>query len=162
MWKGHFSGPGALAYKPGMWRADRGESPLGGMGGMGIHMVDLIIHLAGRFQVGAQPRPRLARPSTTPRDARPLKRRDGRLSRRCPSRRRYWRVALFGTDGLLELQGHERLSFTPREGEGWVRESPKTDIEAAELAAFAAAVAGGRPIRCRSRRRSTASRCSRR
>lgn len=35
--EGHFSGPGALAYKPGMWRADRAESPLGGMGGMGIH-----------------------------------------------------------------------------------------------------------------------------
>ncbi len=48
--EGQFSGPGALSYKPGMWRADRAESPLGGMGGMGIHMIDMIIHLAGRFQ----------------------------------------------------------------------------------------------------------------
>ena len=29
--EGQFSGHGALAYKPGMWRADRQESPLGGI-----------------------------------------------------------------------------------------------------------------------------------
>lgn len=42
--------PVAYNYQEGMWRADRDESPLGGMGGMGIHMVDMIINLAGRFQ----------------------------------------------------------------------------------------------------------------
>ena len=56
---------------------------------------------------------------------------------------RYWRVALFGTDGIAELHGHEHLAFTPREGTGWTKDFPKTDIEAAELSAFAAAVAGG-------------------
>jgi predicted dehydrogenase len=54
-------------------------------------------------------------------------------------------VALFGNQGSLELSGHERLTFTPVEGEGWVKEYPKTDIEAAELAAFAAAASGGAP-----------------
>ena len=48
-----------------------------------------------------------------------------------------------GTDAALELNGHEKLSFTPREGEAWVKDFPKTDIEYAELAAFAAAATGG-------------------
>lgn len=58
---------------------------------------------------------------------------------------RHWRVALFGTEGILELQGHERLSWTPREGEAWTRNYPKIDNEAAELQAFADAVAGKAP-----------------
>jgi predicted dehydrogenase len=143
--EGHFSGPGAQAYRPGMWRADRAESPLGGMGGMGIHMVDMIINLAGRFQsVAVQSH---ARVSTTIDDTTAML---ARLESGATVTfatlslaPRFWRVALFGTDGLLELQGHERLSFTPREGEGWVRDYLKTDIEAAELAAFACAIAGG-------------------
>ncbi len=56
---------------------------------------------------------------------------------------RVWRIALYGTDAALELNGHERLSLTPREGEAWVKDFPKTDIEHAELAAFAAAITGG-------------------
>ncbi|WP_439597899.1 Gfo/Idh/MocA family protein [Falsiroseomonas sp.] len=142
---GQFSGPGARAYQAGMWRADRAESPLGGMGGMGIHMIDMIIHLAGRFrQVTVQSH---AQVSQTIDDTTAML---GLLERGAtvnfatlslsPS---FWRVALYGTEGILVLQGHENLSFIPREGQGWVKEFPKTDIEAAELAAFAAAVAGG-------------------
>jgi predicted dehydrogenase len=56
---------------------------------------------------------------------------------------RFWRVALFGTEGLAELRGHEQLFFRARAGEEWVRDFPETDIERAELEAFAAAVAGG-------------------
>jgi len=142
---GQFSGPGARNYQPGMWRADRAESPLGGMGGMGIHMIDMIIHLAGRFrQVTVQSH---ALVSQTIDDTTAML---GVLESGAtvnfatlaltPS---FWRVALYGTEGILVLQGHENLSFTPREGEPWVKTYPKTDIEAAELAAFALAVAGG-------------------
>ena len=43
------------------------------------------------------------------------------------------------------MRGQQQLVFTPvpGEGEAWTRDSPKFDIEAAELEAFAAAVAGG-------------------
>ncbi|MBU8545242.1 MULTISPECIES: Gfo/Idh/MocA family protein [Roseomonadaceae] len=143
--EGQFSGPGARAYQPGMWRADRAESPLGGMGGMGIHMIDMIIHLAGRFrQVTVHSH---AQVSQTIDDTTAML---GLLETGAtvnfatlslsPS---FWRVALFGTEGILQMQGLETLSYTPRESEGWVKTFPKTDIEAAELAAFAAAVAGG-------------------
>lgn len=143
--EGHFSGPGALAYQPGMWRADREESPLGGMGGMGIHMIDMIIHLAGRFrEVTVRSH---ARVSTTIDDTTAML---GLLENGATVTfatlalaPRLWRLALFGTHGMLELQGHERLSFTPREGQGWMKEFPKIDMEAAELEAFATAAAGG-------------------
>jgi predicted dehydrogenase len=130
-----------------MWRADRQESPLGGMGGMGIHMVDMIINLAGRFrEVTVRSH---ARVSTTIDDTTAML---GMLESgvtvgfaTLALAPRLWRVALFGNQGSLELSGHERLTFTPVEGEGWVKEYPKTDIEAAELAAFAAAASGGAP-----------------
>jgi predicted dehydrogenase len=143
--EGCFNGAGALNYKKGMWRADRNESPLGGMGGMGIHMIDMIINLAGRFQQVAVLSH--ARVSETIDDTTAML---GRLESGvavtfstialAPS---LWRVQLVGTEGMVELKGHERLTFTPRTGEGWVKDYPKTDIEAAELEAFSAAVAGG-------------------
>lgn len=143
--EGHFSGPGAVAYKPGMWRADREESPLGGMGGMGIHMVDMIIHLAGRFrEVSVRSH---ARVSTTIDDTTAML---GVLESGATVgfatlalAPRHWRVALFGTAGMLEMQGHERLSYMPVEGDSSLQEFAKTDIEAAELEAFAAAAQGG-------------------
>ncbi|WP_240789838.1 Gfo/Idh/MocA family protein [Roseomonas sp. HF4] len=144
--EGQFSGPGAAAYKPGMWRADRAESPLGGMGGMGIHMVDMFINLAGPIaEVTVLSHARAIDNGLDDTTAALMRFESGVTAgfATLALAPRYWRVALFGTDGLLELHGHEHLAFTPRDGEGWVRDFPKTDIEAAELAAFAAAVAGG-------------------
>jgi predicted dehydrogenase len=143
--EGQFSGPGARVYQPGMWRADRAESPLGGMGGMGIHMVDMIIHLAGRFrQVSVISKAQVSKTidDTTAMLAELESGATVGFATLAMSPI-FWRVALFGTEGILQLQGHETLSFTPREGEAWVKNFPKTDIEAAELAAFASAVAGG-------------------
>ncbi|WP_270938518.1 Gfo/Idh/MocA family protein [Falsiroseomonas oryzae] len=145
--EGHMSGPGALAYKPGMWRADRNESPLGGMGGMGIHMIDMIINLAGPFrEVTVKSH---ARVSTSIDDTTAML---GLLASGATVNfatialtARLWRVALFGSTGWLELHGMERLTYAPVEGEGWLKDFPKTDIEAAELAAFAAAVRGEAP-----------------
>lgn len=43
----NFSGPGGVAPREG-WREDPAERPLGGMTGMGVHMVDNLVYLAGR------------------------------------------------------------------------------------------------------------------
>ncbi len=43
----NFSAPGALAYTPDKWRANRTESPAGGIAGLGIHMIDLLCWIAG-------------------------------------------------------------------------------------------------------------------
>jgi predicted dehydrogenase len=146
--EGQFSGPGALAYKPGMWRADRAESPLGGMGGMGIHMVDMIIHLAGRFRDVRVISKALVSETIDDTTAMLATLASGATVgfTTLSLAPRYWRVALFGTEGLVELRGHEQLFFRAREGgEEWVRDFAPTDIERAELEAFARAVAGGAP-----------------
>jgi len=143
--EGQMSGPGAAGYKAGMWRADREESPLGGMGGMGIHMIDMIINLCGPFaQVTVDSRAQVhpAIDDTTAMLGR-LKAGPSVLFATIALAPRVWRVALHGTKAIVEMDGQERLRFTPLEGEGWVRDFPPTDIERAELSAFAAAAAGG-------------------
>jgi predicted dehydrogenase len=143
--EGNISGPGAFEWQPGMWRADREESPLGGMGAMGVHMIDMLINLMGPFaEVSVES---FARVSTHVDDTTAMLARFA-SGATCSFATlslspRYWRVALFGTKALVEMQGQERLVFTPVTGQGWVKDFPKTDIEAAELAAFAAAAAGG-------------------
>ena len=56
---------------------------------------------------------------------------------------RFWRVGLFGTDAWAVLHGHENLIVCRRDGTPEERVFPATDIEAAELMAFAAAAQGG-------------------
>ncbi len=38
---------GSLGFKPGYWRADRAESPLGAMTSLGVHMIDTMTYLLG-------------------------------------------------------------------------------------------------------------------
>ncbi len=143
--EGQFSGPGARVYKPGMWRASRAESPLGGMGGMGIHMVDMIINLAGRFRdVRVVSK---AQVSDTIDDTTAML-----ATLDCGATvnfatlalaPRLWRVAVFGTQGWAALHGHETLTTCDIDGVPKTQSFPVTDIERAELEAFAAACAGG-------------------
>ena len=145
--EGHMSGPAAFQWSEGMWRADREESPLGGMGGMGIHMIDMLIHLMGRFaSVTVQSFPRVSThvDDTTAMLARFASGATCNFATLSLAPQA-WRVALYGTRGSLEMRGQQQLVFTPvpGQGEAWVKDFPKTDIEAAELEAFAAAVAGG-------------------
>ena len=43
----NFSAPGALGYTPERWRANRIESPAGGIAGLGVHLIDLLAWFAG-------------------------------------------------------------------------------------------------------------------
>jgi predicted dehydrogenase len=144
--EGQFSGPGATAYKPGMWRADPAESPLGGMGGMGIHMVDMFINLAGRIaEVTVRSHARVLDNGLDDTTAGLFRFESGATGNfaTLALAPRLWRVGLFGTDAWAVLHGHEHLTVCRRDGVPETREFPPTDIEAAELEAFAAAAAGG-------------------
>jgi predicted dehydrogenase len=115
------------------------------MGGMGIHMIDMLINLMGPFAsvaVNSYPRVSAHVDDTTAMLARFTSGASATFAT-INLTARVWRVALLGTKGMLELFNHERLFFRPVEGEEWTRNYPVTDIEAAELEAFAAAVAGG-------------------
>ncbi len=51
----NFSVPSALGYPPDLWRSNRIESPAGSVTGLGIHMIDALIHLFGPIaRVAAQ------------------------------------------------------------------------------------------------------------
>jgi predicted dehydrogenase len=147
--EGHISGPAAFTWKEGMWRADRSESPLGGMGAMGIHMIDMLINLMGPFAEVTVKSLRRVSPHVDDTTAMLARFASGATCTfaTLSLAPQTWRVALYGTRGSLEMRGPQQLVFTPVPGpeapEGWTREFPKRDIEAAELQAFAAAVAGG-------------------
>lgn len=144
--EGHFGGPGGFGYRPGTWRADPAESPLGGMGGSGIHMLDMFLHLAGPIeQVGVESTARVLTNGLDDTTAMMCRFASGALGTLATlaAAPRYWRVALFGSDGIAEMRGLEHLSFTPRDGQGWARDVPPADIERAALEAFAIACAGG-------------------
>ena len=143
--EGHISGPGAAGYKAGMWRADRQESPLGGMGGMGIHVIDLIIHLAGRFR-DVRVLSHAAVSTTIDDTTAMLATLESGATVTFATLAlapRMLRVALFGTAGWVALHGPEHLTYCALNGTPTERVFPNTDIERAELEAFATAVAGG-------------------
>ena len=48
--EGNFSGAFGLSYSSDMWRARDGDAPAGGLTAMGIHMIDLFIHLLGPIE----------------------------------------------------------------------------------------------------------------
>jgi predicted dehydrogenase len=144
--EGQFSGPGALGYAPGMWRADPRESPLGGMAGMGIHMVDMFIHLAGRIaEVTVRSQARALDNGLDDTTAALMVFESGPTATfaTLAYAPRFWRVGLFGTEAWAVLHGQDSLVTCRRDGTPEERRFPPTDIERAELTAFAAAVAGG-------------------
>ena len=46
----HQSVPNALGFAPDYWRANRTESPLGGMTSLGVHMIDTMTYLLGKIE----------------------------------------------------------------------------------------------------------------
>lgn len=144
--EGQFSGPGGYAYQPGAWRADRAESPLGGMGGMGIHMVDMIVNLAGRFaDVRVVSKAQVLQGTIDDTTAMLATLESGATVTfaTLAAAPRLWRVALFGSKGWAALHGHEHLTVATLEAEPQTRAFEPVDIERAELEAFAGAAAGG-------------------
>ena len=143
--EGNFSGPLALGYTAGMWRADAVENPAGGMAAMGIHMVDAIIHLCG--PIGAVRAQSLRRVLTVDTDdtTSALLRFAGGMSgtlTTITATQRLWRIQVFGSKGWAHVRAPEVMDVHLLEAEPETRTFPAVDIERAELEAFAAAVAG--------------------
>lgn len=146
--EGNFSGSGGLKAQPDNWRGARLENPAGGMGAMGIHMVDLMIGLLGPIA-----------------DVRCISRRRavavdiddttsmlftfesgmtgylGTFGATTPTQR----IQVFGSKGTAEIRQERHFEFRPVEGEAQTIDFGPFDKERAELEAFAAAVEGGAP-----------------
>ncbi|MSO54296.1 MAG: Gfo/Idh/MocA family oxidoreductase [Rhodospirillales bacterium] len=138
----NFSGASGFTYTAEMWRAERAESPAGGMTAMGIHTVDSIIGLCGRIErVHALSRRRVLDidiDDTTSMLFEFASGMTGSLATMASASN--WRLQAFGGDGWLEIRDSTHFEYQPRTGKREIIDFPPTDIESAELEAFALAI----------------------
>jgi predicted dehydrogenase len=144
----NFSGLSGLRFKPGNWRTGRDESPAGGMGAMGIHMVDMLINLFGPITEVRAVSLRRAIPHDIDDTTSMIFRFESgmtgylaTLAATTPTQR----IEVFGSKGSIELRNETSFTFRPAEGKPERTDYPRFDKERAELEAFAAAVAGKAP-----------------
>ncbi len=144
----NFSGSSGLRFPVGNWRTSRDESPAGGMGAMGIHMVDMMINLMGPMTEVRTISLRRAIPHDIDDTTSMLFRfKEGMtgylatLAATTPTQR----IEVFGTKGALEIRQERHFTFRPIDGEPEVKTYPAFDKERAELEAFADAIEGKAP-----------------
>ena len=142
------SGSSGLRFRPDNWRADREESPAGGMGAMGIHMVDMAINLFGPLaDVRAISIRRAIAIDLDDTTSMLLRFKSGMtgylatLAATTPTQR----IEVFGSKGSVEIRNERSFTFRPIQGEPEHTDYPRVDKERAELEAFAAAAAGKAP-----------------
>lgn len=144
--EGNFSGPFGLEYDRTMWRADATESPAGGMTAMGIHIVDAFIYLGGPIaKVSALSSGRVLDVDLDDTTSAVLRFENGASAylSTLVATARQWRLQVFGTKGWAQLRDHHVLDvcFIDQQ-EASTKKYPHTDIEHAELQAFAQACHG--------------------
>src|ERR1700684_2986518 len=154
--------PNALSINPKHWRADKAETPLGGLMPMGVHAIDGMIDLCGPIDhVFAQSFRRAAPIDADDTTSILLRMKEGMsgylgtMTTTGPG----FSFQLFGSKGWLRLEGVTHVAgasseerrmrlfgtckFQPVKGEGKVWEAASLDVSRAALAAFAKAAAGG-------------------
>jgi len=144
----NFSGSSGLRFPVGNWRTERDESPAGGMGAMGIHMIDMMINLMGPMTEVRAISLRRAIPHDIDDTTSMLFRfKEGMtgylatLAATTPTQR----IEVFGTKGALEIRQERHFTFRPIDGDPEVKTYPAFDKERAELEAFADAIEGKAP-----------------
>ncbi len=145
--EGNFSGPFGLDYDQTMWRANPTESPAGGLTAMGIHIIDAFIHLGGPIaEVRAHSSGLVLDVDMDDTTSVMLNFENGvsaMFSTLCATARQ-WRLQVFGTKGWVQLRDHHVFDTCRNDQQqAETKVFPETDIEFAELQAFAAACQGG-------------------
>jgi predicted dehydrogenase len=154
--------PNALFINPAHWRADKAETPCGGLMPMGVHAIDGMIDLCGPIErVFAQSFRRAAPIDADDTTAILLRMKDGMsgylgtMTTTGPG----FSFQVFGSKGWLRLEGvthvagassEERRTrlfgtckFQPVKGEAKSWQAARTDVSRAALETFAKAAAGG-------------------
>jgi len=162
----HFEGtvtfPNALYLKPGQWRADRAETPCGGLMPMGVHVIDAAIDLFGEVdEVYCQSFHRAVpvdADDTTSILFRMKNGMSGYLGTMTATAGSF-RLQVYGSEGWIRINGithvagassEERRShlfgectFQPVKGASRTWQAEAYDVSRAALEAFARAAAGG-------------------
>jgi predicted dehydrogenase len=146
--EGHFSNEHSTRVSGG-WRDDPNESPGAGMTGAGLHVLDAFVNLAGPIDyIDARTVSKKAPPD--PRDVVAVLAEftggaTGTMAtvRAAPM---FWRVHVFGTDGMAETRGEDTLIVTKIGGEPKEQTYPHVDSLRTLIEAFADAVEGRAPF----------------
>jgi predicted dehydrogenase len=154
--------PNALTINPKHWRADKAETPLGGLMPMGVHAIDGMIDLCGPIDHAFAQSFHRAAPidadDTTSILVRMKEGMSGYLGTMTTTGPGF-SFQVFGSKGWLRLEGLTHVAgasseerrmrlfgtckFQPVKGEGKVWQAASLDVTRAALEAFARAAAGG-------------------
>lgn len=157
--------PNALFLKPEAWRAQREETPCGGLTPMGVHALDGMIDLSGEIdQVYCQSFRRVVAVDSDDTTSMLFRMKDGSsgylgtMTATGPG----FSFQVFGSKGWVRLEGMTHVAgapseerrtrlfgtckFQPAKGEAQVWEAARHDVTRACLEAFATAAAGGAPF----------------
>jgi predicted dehydrogenase len=154
--------PNALALKPEAWRANRDETPCGGLTPMGVHAIDGMIDLSGEIDhVYCQSFRRVVQVESDDTTSMLFRMKDGSsgylgtITATGPG----FSFHVFGSKGWVRLEGMTHVAgasseerrtrlfgqckFQPAKGEAHVWQSATHDVTRASLEAFAVAASGG-------------------
>lgn len=157
--------PNALYLKPGAWRADRNETPCGGLTPMGVHAIDGFIDLCGEIdEVYAQSFRRAIEvdaDDTTSILFRMKEGMSGYLATMTATGGGF-NFQVYGTKGFVKLEGMTHVAgapseerrtqlfgkctFKPVKGPAETWDAAKFDVSRAALEDFARAASGGDPF----------------
>lgn len=157
--------PNALYLKPGAWRADRNETPCGGLTPMGVHAIDGFIDLCGEIdEVYAQSFRRAVEvdaDDTTSILFRMKEGMSGYLATMTATGGGF-NFQVYGTKGFVKLEGMTHVAgapslerrtqlfgkctFKPVKGPAETWDAAKFDVSRAALEDFARAASGGDPF----------------
>lgn len=143
---GNFS-TGPWRYSAESWRTDPAESPAGGMTGLGIHTVDALIGLGVKPAEVTVANRRHAAHGLADTVTALIENTDGTLAivTTVSGPGSFWRIEAFGSAGWAAMNGEHSVSFgRPGEPEQ-VWNFAFSDMERAELEAFADAITGKAP-----------------
>ena len=156
--------PNALSLKPGAWRADRDETPCGGLTPMGVHAIDGFIDLCGEIdEVYAQSFRRAVEvdaDDTTSILFRMKEGMSGYLATMTATGGGF-NFQVYGTKGFVKLEGMTHVAgapseerrtqlfgkctFKPLKGSAEIWDAAKFDVSRAALEDFARAASSGDP-----------------
>jgi len=144
--EGNFSGPASYQTEPGNWRSNQVESPGGSMTARGCHVLDAMVHIAGRatevFALSERLQHEIDVDDTTSCLLRFAGGATGTLAT-LHAATRFYRLHAFGSEGALELRGDTALDVSDLEGNVRRLGFDAIDKERAELEAFADAISKG-------------------
>jgi predicted dehydrogenase len=154
--------PNALFINPAHWRADKAETPLGGLMPMGVHAVDGMIDLCGPIDHAFAQSFRRAAPIDADDTTSILVRMKGGMSGYLGTMTTTgpgFSFQVFGSKGFVRLEGLTHVAgasseerrmrlfgackFQPVKGEGKAWQAASLDVTRAALEAFAKAAQGG-------------------